>query len=86
MKIAVKLAVVFGSVQHIDHLCAECTAHYHQERSHQSMENEPTTTPKKRGRPNTKRGNVEDEILPLADVRCKQRLGGLLKSYLRIAA
>jgi hypothetical protein len=50
------------------------------------LENEPVTSPKKRGRPKTKPGNVEDEIVPLAKVRCKQRLGGLLKSYSQVAA
>jgi hypothetical protein len=29
---------------------------------------------------------VEHEIIPLNEVRCKQRLGGLLKSYSRTAA
>jgi putative transposase len=77
--------VIFGE-QHMDHVCAEYAAHYHEERPHQSLENEPITAPKKRGRPKTKRGKVEDEIVPLADVRCKQRLGGLLKSYHRKAA
>jgi putative transposase len=48
------------------------------------MENEPLVKPKKR--PKTKRGKVEDEIVPLVNVRCKQRLGGLLKSYSRKAA
>ncbi len=42
--------------------------------------------PKKRGRPATNRGKIEDEILPLADVRCSKRLGGLLKNYNRRAA
>lgn len=69
----------------MDHVCAEYAAHYHQERPHQSLENEPIATPKKRGRPKTKRGKVEHEIVPLNEVRCKQRLGGLLKSYGRAA-
>lgn len=77
--------VIFGE-QHMDHMCAEYLAHYHDERPHQSLENEPITAPKKRGRPKTKRGNVEDEIVPLADVRCKKRLGGVLKSYRSQAA
>lgn len=72
--------VVFGE-QHLDHLCAEYLAYYHEERPHQSLDNDPLRKPKKRGRPKTKRGKIEDEIVPLADVRCKQRLGGLLKSY-----
>lgn len=70
----------------MDYVSAEYAAHYHDERPHQSLENEPISAPKKRGRPKTKRDKVEDEIVPPADVRCKQRLGGLLKSYSRIAA
>lgn len=77
--------VIFGE-QHMDHVCAEYAAHYHKERPHQSLNNEPITTPRKRGRPKTKRRKVEDEIVPLNEVRCKQRLGGLLKSYNRKAA
>jgi putative transposase len=77
--------VVFGT-QHLDHLGGEYLAHYHEERPHQSLENEPLVKPKKRGRPSTKRGKIEDEIVRLADVRCSRRLGGLLKSYSRRAA
>ncbi len=79
--------VIFGE-QHMDYVCQEYLAHYHEERPHQGdgIDNELLNRPKKRGRPKTKRGNVEDEIVPLANVRCKQRLGGLLKSYRRAAA
>jgi putative transposase len=77
--------IVFGE-KHLDHLCAEYLAHYQEERPHQSLDNEPLVKPKKRGRPKTKRGKIEDEIVPLSEVRCKQRLGGLLKSYSRKAA
>jgi putative transposase len=77
--------VILGE-QHMDHVCQEYLKHYHEERPHQSLENEPIATPKKHGRPKTKRGNLEDEIVPLSEVRCKQRLGGQLKSYSRKAA
>jgi putative transposase len=77
--------VVFGE-RHMDHLCREYLAYYHAERPHQSLENEPLIKPKKRGRRTTKRGKIEDEIIPLTVVRCRQRLGGLLKSYSRRAA
>lgn len=76
--------VVFGE-QHLDHLCAEYLAYYHEERPHQALGNEPLKT-KKRARPKRKRGRLEDEIVPLADIRCQQRLGGLLRSYSRKAA
>lgn len=79
--------IVFGS-GHMDSICAEFLAHYHTERPHQGegIDNEILCRPKRRGRPRTKRDNLEDEIVPLSDVRCHQRLGGLLKSYCRKAA
>jgi putative transposase len=77
--------LIFGT-QHMDHLCAEYLAHYHEERPHQSLGNEPLNKPKPRGRPKTKRGQLTDEIVPLSEIRCQQRLGGLLKSYSRKAA
>jgi len=79
--------VIFGT-QHLDCLCAEYLAHYHEERPHQGdgIDNGLLSRPKKRGRPKTKRGNLEDQIIPLSEVRCKERLGGLLKSYSRKAA
>jgi putative transposase len=77
--------VIFGE-QHMDHVCQEYLAHYHEERPHQSLENEPLTTLKRRGRPKTKRGKVDDELVPFYEVHCKQRLGGLLKCYSHKAA
>ena len=41
---------------------------------------------KKRGRPKKQHGPIEDQIVPLSELHCKQRLGGLLKSYSRKAA
>ncbi|MDX1964503.1 MAG: hypothetical protein SFX18_15225 [Pirellulales bacterium] len=61
---------------------------YHEERPHQGIgiENELLIRAKQPGRPKTKCGNLRDEAVPLNDIRCKQRLGGLLKSYSRHAA
>jgi putative transposase len=72
--------------RHFNHLVAEWVEHYHTERPHQAKDNELLNAPKKRGRPKTKRLTSEDEIVPLTEVRCKQRLGGLLKHYYRKAA
>ncbi len=68
--------------QRIDYVCSEYHAYYLLERPHQGegIDNELLHRRK------TKRGNVEDEIVLLADVRCKQRLGVLLRSYERKAA
>ncbi len=77
--------IVFGE-RHMDHLCAEYLAHYHAERPHQGLDNELLNKPKRRGRPRTKRSDLQDETIPLCEVRCHSRLGGLLKSYSRRAA
>jgi putative transposase len=77
--------VIFGE-RHMDSFCAEYLAYYHEERPHQSLENEPLKKPKQRGRPTKQHGPNDKQIVPLSEVRCKQRLGGLLKSYSRNAA
>lgn len=77
--------VVFGE-QHLNHLCDEYVAHYHEERPHQSLDNIPVKAPRKWGRPRVKPGRLTDEAVPLSEVRCRQRLGGLLKSYSRKVA
>lgn len=40
---------IFGE-QQMDHVCQQYLAYYHEERPHQSLENEPIATPKKRDR------------------------------------
>ena len=77
--------VIFGE-RHMDQLCAEYLAHYHEERPHQSLENEPLRQPKPRGRPKKQNRPIHEQVVPLTEVRCRQRLGGLLKSYSRKAA
>ena len=66
--------------------CFRTLAIHHDERPYQSLDNDPLKKPKKRGRPTKKRGKIEEEIVPLSEVKCKERLGGLLKSYSRKAA
>jgi putative transposase len=77
--------VIFGE-RHFDHLCAEYLAHYHVERPHQSLDNKPPKQPKQRGRPTKHHGPIDEQVVPLSNVRCKQRLGGLFKHYYRKAA
>jgi putative transposase len=67
--------VVFGS-GHMDHLCGEYLEHYHTERPHQGIENEPVVK--------GTRGPLE-ETISLSEVRSSERLGGLLRSYWRKA-
>ena len=72
--------VVFGH-KHMDVLCREFKNHYHLERPHQGLDNglimKPSSKTRKTGEPDT---------ISLSDIRCEDRLGGLLKSYRRIAA
>ncbi len=75
--------VIFGS-QHLDALMREYLPYYHAHRPHQGVGNELLVKPKrKRGRP-----PKEEEVVrfSLKEIKCEQRLGGLLKSYSRKAA
>jgi putative transposase len=58
--------------KHLDHLVREFVRHYHEERPHQSMGNAPL-----------RRSNSEQRDGP---IRCRTRLGGVLRHYYRIAA
>ncbi|MFK7738020.1 MAG: integrase core domain-containing protein [Pirellulaceae bacterium] len=74
--------IVFGE-QHMSLLCSEFREHYHLERPHQGLENErPTHTATK------KSGKLPKpaDTIRLSDIRCEERLGGILKSYSRKAA
>ena len=77
--------VILGQ-RHFDHLVSEWLQHYHEERPHQSLGNEPLKKLKRRGRPKTHPGSISEQIVPLSEVRCEKRLGGLLKHYYRTAA
>ena len=76
------LTFIFGQ-KHMDVLCREFKDHYHLERPHQGLENEliqkPPTKRWKKTKPNV-------NTIRLSDIRCDERLGGLLKSYRRVAA
>ena len=66
--------VVFGE-QHRDHLVSEMVAHYHEERPHQSLGNEP---PENRQTTETPDGDIDETKLRIV---CRERLGGRLKHY-----
>ena len=74
--------IVFGE-RHMSLLCSEFAEHYHQERPHQGLENALPTRLKSK-KPDKLRDPAE--TTRLSDIRCKERLGGLLKSYSRKAA
>ena len=76
--------VVFGE-RHMNHLVSEMVAHYHEERPHQAKENDPLvrgssepTTKNPKGR---KESAPPPDVVPLGDITCRQRLGGLLKHF-----
>ena len=64
--------LAFGE-KHFDYLVREYVEHYHEERPHQGLENQPIA-----GQP---------PPAPLdGAIRCRKRLGGLLRHYYRTAA
>lgn len=67
--------------RHLNYLVREFLEHYHLERPHQALENRSVV--KKGYRRKT---TYDASTLPLGDVACKTRLGGLLKHYYRKAA
>jgi putative transposase len=72
--------IVFGE-RHLNHLCAVFLDYYHRLRPHQSKENEPLVVRRQR-----KCKPPSQDVIPLSDLRCEQRLGGLLRHYYRKAA
>jgi putative transposase len=74
--------VIFGE-KHLNHLCQEYLAYYHHERPYQALDNEPLKRKTKGQRKARARPDAESDVIPLNEVRCKQRLGGLLKHYYR---
>lgn len=74
----------------MNHLVTEMVTHYHEERPHQGKENETlrtssveVSTKKPQGR---KKSAPPPDVVPLSDITCRQRLGGLLKHDSRKAA
>ncbi len=81
--------VVFGE-QHMNHLVSEMVAHYHEERPHQAKENAPliqaASEPPKKQPKGRKASAPPADVVSTADIKCRRRLGGLLKHYERRAA
>jgi putative transposase len=80
--------IVFGE-QHMDHLVSEMVTDYHEERPHQAKANDPlvagtsvaATQQRERKKGESPPGNV-----PVSQIACRHRLGGLLKHYYRKVA
>jgi putative transposase len=64
--------------------------HYHEERPHQAKENDPLVTPAPEANPSKAKRKTKDksppDVVPISQIECRQRLGGLLKHYYRKAA
>lgn len=65
--------VCFGR-QHLDHLVSEYVEHYHTERPHMGLGN---VRPLETGPPSARGGG---------EIVCRERLGGVLRHYERVAA
>jgi putative transposase len=81
--------IVFGE-QHMDHIVSEMVTHYHEERPHQSKENDPLLSAVPAVKATKTKRKKKDEsppdVIPVSRVECRQRLGGLLKHYYRKVA
>jgi putative transposase len=79
--------VVFGE-RHLNYLLSELVAHYHAERPHQGLDNEPLARPATAKRPEARKRSkpATGDLVPLSAIGCQTRLGGLLRHYYRKAA
>jgi putative transposase len=75
---------LFFGLKHLDSVAACFVEHYLRERPHQGKENDLLIRTK--GRRSQVDKQADESPISLHDVRCQQRLGGLLKHYSRKAA
>jgi putative transposase len=73
---------VFFGAKHLDVVARSWLKHYHVERPHQGRENELLVRSKRTEKPQVAAATT----FSLRDVRCRNRLGELLKHYERLAA
>ena len=77
--------VVFGQ-EHMDHIVGELVSHYHEERPHQSKDNGVLKLPVASSNGDQKSSSSDSSSPDSTGIECRQRLGGLLKHYRRMAA
>ena len=70
----------------MDHFVSEMLAYYHEERPHQSKGNDPLTAGQGKSQEAKRKQGDAPAVVPVSEVRCRERLGGLLKHYYRQAA
>ncbi|MEQ8667892.1 MAG: integrase core domain-containing protein [Pirellulales bacterium] len=79
--------IVFGK-EHMDYLVSEMVTHYHQERPHQAKENDPplaSTSIPLTNQGSRKKDRSPPDVVPVSQIECRERLGGLFKHYYRAA-
>ena len=78
--------IVFGK-EHFDYIVSEYVGYYHECRPHQGIGNELMPRPRGESAQATTSGDGSDSApLAVAEIKCEQRLGGLLKHFYRVAA
>jgi len=77
--------VVFGQ-EHMDYIVGEFVSHYHEERPHQSKDNGVLTMPANRAAKEETSDQGDSQARESTGIECRQRLGGLLRHYRRMAA
>jgi len=74
----------------MNHSGLEMVAHYYKERPHLAKENElliqPPAESSKKKMKGRKASPPPQDVVSLSNIKCRQRLGGLLKHYSRKAA
>ena len=76
--------IVFGQ-QHMDLMVSEFVEHYHEERPHQSMDNDVLVAAEPPPA-NDEHTKPPPDVVPVSQIACRERLGGVLKHYYRKAA
>jgi putative transposase len=76
--------IVFGE-QHMDHIVSEALAYYPEERPHHAKDNDPLVPAVAPTKSKQTKG-VSPDVVPVSQITCRERIGGLLKHYSRKAA
>jgi putative transposase len=78
--------VVFGS-KHMDVLCQEFKIYYQEERPHQRLKNALVISDSRTKKQSKSKAKPTETVsIPISEIHCQERFGGLLKSYSRKAA
>jgi putative transposase len=73
----------------MDHLVSDFVGYYREERPHQSKDNAPLvldTPPPEPKKSKRKNKESKPDTVPISQIDCRQRLGGVIKHYYRKAS